>query len=192
MQKKQLESVEQEKVFVIDIQLNRGLIAVIIAALVLVAGLSYFAFGMDSVSASSPQAINAGTTGLRQFYVSTGTKIVDGANATSACADGYHMASLWEIYDTSNLEYNTSLGATTDDSGQGAPNVYGWVRTGWGTDTSTTPGRANCNAWISNAIGHHGTVIMPEPVWQNVTGIPAWFTTVSTCNIKFGVWCIED
>ena len=146
MQSKKLESVEQEKVFVIDIHLNRGLIAAIVIALLFIAGMGYFAFGMNSVSASSSQAINAGTTGLRQFYISTDTKVVDGANATSACADGYHMASLWEIYDTSNLEYNTTLGITQQDSGQGPPGNYGWVRTGWGADTSTTAGQANCNA----------------------------------------------
>jgi len=192
MQKKQLESVEQEKVFVIDIQLNRGLIAVIIAALVLVAGLSYFAFGMDSVSASSPQAVAAGPTGLRQFYISTGTNIVDGANATSACAAGYHMASLWEIYDTSNLEYNTSLGAFTDDNGQGPPNLFGWVRTGWGADTSTTAGRANCNAWKSDHSGSNGTVVMLEPDWENVTGIPTWYSSVKSCDKTTPVYCIED
>ena len=101
-----------------------------VIALLVIAGLGYFSFGIDSVSASSPQAIAAGTTGLQQFYISTDMGIVDGSNATSACAAGYYMASLWEIYDTSNLECNTSLGSTLGDSGSGPPGLNGWVRTG--------------------------------------------------------------
>jgi hypothetical protein len=192
MQKKQLESVEQEKVFVIDIQLNRGLIAVIIAALVLVAGLSYFAFGMDSVSASSPQAINAGTTGLRQYYLSTGTVLVNGSEATTACETGYHMASLWEIYEPSNLEYNFDVGATAADSGFGPPASYGWVRTGWGANSGLTPGTANCDAWMSQDVGHNGTVVKLESDWQHASGIPNWYAVVDSCNEDYAVWCIED
>ena len=39
----------------------------------------------------------------RRFYLSEDTG--NGMTALSVCADGYHMASLWEVYDVSNLEY---------------------------------------------------------------------------------------
>jgi len=47
----------------------------------------------------------------RKSYYVTKTSH-DGSEALTACAEGYHMASLWEIFDTSNLRYNTQLGAT--------------------------------------------------------------------------------
>jgi len=192
MERKQLERTEQEKVFVIDIHLNHGLIAAMAIALLFIAGVGYLALGMDSVSASSPQAVAAGTTGLRQYYLSTGTVLVDGSDATTACASGYHMASLWEIYEPSNLEYNIDLGATADDSGLGPAASYGWVRTGWGANTGVIPGQANCNAWTSNDVGHNGTLVKLESDWQHPSGIPNWYSIGDSCNKKYAVWCIED
>ncbi len=58
----------------------------------------------------------------RKFYL-TGSP-VDGAAASGACATGYHMASLWEIFDPSGLDYNTSLGMTLEDSAQGPPSFF--------------------------------------------------------------------
>src|SRR5512133_3687902 len=54
----------------------------------------------------------------------------NGAEALTACAAGYHMASFWEIRDPSNLRYNTAYGYKTDDSGLGPPTAGGWIRTG--------------------------------------------------------------
>ena len=55
----------------------------------------------------------------KSFYL---TRVTHNASqALSACAEGYHMASLWEIHDPSNLRYDTELGFTTDDSGFGPP-----------------------------------------------------------------------
>jgi hypothetical protein len=65
----------------------------------------------------------------RKFYLTQDG--YDGSQALSACAQGYHMASLWEILDPSNLSYDTSLGATVADSGSGPPNGSGWIRTGF-------------------------------------------------------------
>ena len=64
----------------------------------------------------------------RAFYLTTTTHT--GAQATTACAAGFHMASLWEIFDPSNLRYDATVGATADDSGAGPPFLGGWVRTG--------------------------------------------------------------
>lgn len=64
----------------------------------------------------------------RKFYLTrTG---YTGARALSACTAGYHMASLWEIHDPSNLRYDTELGFVQDDSGFGPPIEFGWIRTG--------------------------------------------------------------
>src|SRR5262245_7913813 len=45
-----------------------------------------------------------------RFYLSTDT--FDGAHALAACSQGFHMASLWEIFDPTNLKYDTTLGQT--------------------------------------------------------------------------------
>src|SRR5262245_60366073 len=47
----------------------------------------------------------------------------------TACDAGFHMASLWEIHDPSNLQYDTR-GFTLADAGSGPPAVLGWIRTG--------------------------------------------------------------
>jgi hypothetical protein len=57
--------------------------------------------------------------GLRKFYLTRTTHT--GAEALSACAGGYYMASMWEIHDPSNLRYDTELGFTRGDSGFGPP-----------------------------------------------------------------------
>jgi hypothetical protein len=85
---------------------------------------------------------------LRGYYLTT--TLHNGAQATTACAAGFHMASLWEMFDTSNLKYETGLGFTRPDSGFGPPLSLGWVRTGGNASFSTTPGFANCNAWTSD------------------------------------------
>ena len=75
-----------------------------------------------------------------------------------ACAQGYHMSSLREIFDTSNLRYDTDLGQTLADSGFGPPNFFGWIRTGALATGDNIPGRGNCNAWSSASMSDLGTV----------------------------------
>ena len=64
-------------------------------------------------------SLAANNKGPRQFCLTkTG---FNGSQALTACAAGYHMASLWEIFDTTVLRYNTALGLTKPDSGSGPP-----------------------------------------------------------------------
>lgn len=68
-------------------------------------------------------------SGPRKFYLTQDG--FAGDQALSACAEGYHMASLWEIFNTSDLRYDTTLGFTQEDSGSAPPsNRNGWVRMG--------------------------------------------------------------
>ena len=55
----------------------------------------------------------------RGFYLTTSEH--NGANALTACTRGFHMASLWEVFDPTNLAYDTTLGTTDQDSGSGPP-----------------------------------------------------------------------
>ena len=80
---------------------------------------------------------------LRRFYLTKAT--FDGGTALEACNNGYHMASLWEIYDFSNLRYERTLGLTNTDSGFGPPTAFtGWVRTGYSGNPSGSAGLSNC------------------------------------------------
>jgi hypothetical protein len=65
----------------------------------------------------------------RSFYLTQ--TLFTGAQALTACAKGYHMASLWEIFDVSNLKYNKTLGFsfTFSHSGSGpAGGIREWIR----------------------------------------------------------------
>ena len=115
--------------------------------------------------------------GPRKFYLTRTTHT--GAEALSACAGGYYMASMWEIHDPSNLRYDTELGFTRGDSGFGPPsqspggfsgeNAYGWIRTGWEASTVSLPGAGNCDAWTRADISGdvNGTVVSLNNRWDS-------------------------
>jgi hypothetical protein len=129
----------------------------------------------------------------RKYYLTIAN--VDGANALNACSAGYHMASLAEIFDTSNLQYNTALGFTAPDSGGGPPfSTSGWVRTGVSSNINSTPGNANCAVWTSNSASANGTLTGLNPVWttSSFNVISPWGPGISTCNLTNHVWCVED
>jgi hypothetical protein len=130
----------------------------------------------------------------RGYYL-TSTIFVDGAHALTACAAGYHMASLWEIHEPSNLRYDqdpagdgTNLGHVELDSGQGPPATrQGWIRGGipspyW-----------NCAAWTTNSSLVQGAVADLAGSWDSpgVTASP-WEYTRMTCDQTVPVWCVQD
>jgi hypothetical protein len=131
----------------------------------------------------------------RSFYVTQTTHT--GSQALTACAEGYHMASLWEIFDTSNLRYQTQLGVTSGDSGFGPPSFqFGWIRTGAGIGPpggGSAPGIANCVAWTSASNADSGTVVRLAPNWEaTATMVSPWQTGTPSCLIPQNVWCMQD
>lgn len=118
----------------------------------------------------------------------------DGAHASAACAPGFHMASLSEIFNPSDLHYDTGLGYVREDSGSGLPFQQGWVRTGGRSDAGTTPGVANCSVWSSNDGGDRGTTAVWFDEWNNdpYSLIDPWRAFANTCNNAVPVWCKED
>lgn len=126
----------------------------------------------------------------RKFYLTQGT--FQGDQALTACAKGFHMASLWEIFDTSNLKYDTTRGFTHDDSGSGPPAAFtGWIRTGEGSNSTTTPGVGNCNAWTS-AGGAGGTRVWLENVWGDAAvAVSPWRAGTQGCDTGERVWCVQ-
>jgi hypothetical protein len=129
----------------------------------------------------------------RKFYLTRG--VFNGSQALNACARGYHMASLWEIFDTSNFQYNTDLGVTNADSGSGPPAaIAGWIRTGGEASAQAGfPGSSNCNAYTSDAVGDLGTVVNLDPLWTfSPLLISPWQPENALCNLTMQVWCVQD
>jgi hypothetical protein len=170
-------------------QRRSHLVLLLTLALVTAAFLGYLASG--SADASAPRVPLASSASIRQYYLTTSTH--NGAGARTACAAGYHMASLWEILDTSNLKYNATLGVAGDDSGQGPPTVGGgWVRTGYYSSGSTTPGEGNCNAWSSSSASDYGTGAWLEYDWTLPQDVHVWHVGNKRCSAATSVWCVED
>ncbi|MDX1501482.1 MAG: hypothetical protein R3325_03895 [Thermoanaerobaculia bacterium] len=193
-------------------------------------GLVYFAFGWTTLISlgaafnqvvAPPSTLSLGDTGIvfpdgtvqttaaksdsrRAFYLTSSGH--SGSLALGACAPGFHMASLWEIFDVSTLRYATdSEGAgdvfRADDSGQGPPtDRIGFVRTGGGSfDVFQAKGLSNCAAWTSSSPMHVGTGVELEPRWDSPTGagepsvvIAPWDAGVLQCSQDWQVWCVAD
>ena len=118
-----------------------------------------------------------------------------GNQPLDACAEGYHMASAWEIADISNLVYSTSPNAYNKaDSGQGPPsNWYGWVRTGYDSSGINIAGIGNCFNWTSTEDTHFGTMIRLANNWDTPpNALSPWEEDPWHCSGTVPVWCIED
>ena len=147
------------------------------------------------------------TAPIRGYYLTKNT--ITGSKVLTACASGYHFASIWEILNTSDLHYNTTLGRTNANSGNGAPAVtqhstnadaaYGWIRTGG-------PDDPNCANWTSSNradVGSAGALQMSltpsliEPSWiiNNSSGSQVPINCDSSANgtpVNIGVWCVQN
>lgn len=125
-----------------------------------------------------------------KFYITP--ELVEGNAALTACAAGYHMASFWEISDTSNLKYDTGRGILNADSGSGPPaEQWGWVRTGSFSDGAGQIGASNCVAWTSNSDARYGTFVFLNPDW-GPSAITAWLASVINCDYALHVWCVRN
>jgi hypothetical protein len=145
------------------------------------------------VPSSAPLAWSATMPGS---YYLTASASYDGDDAPGACAKGYHMASLWEIWDTSNLRYNTQLGYQYPDGdcGQGPPtDVLGWVRTGADASTSNQgPGRANCSAYTSTTVISGTVVALPDDWSAPDSTMGVWVAGTASCASSQRVWCVRS
>ena len=148
----------------------------------------------SQITALQAQVASLANKGPRKFYLSIGT-VPDATQAPSACAMGYHMASLWEIHDTSNLRYNTVLGLPQADSGSGPPSAggLGWIRTGSLSSASGNDGQANCNAFTSGAVADTGTIFGLNIAWSLAgTTTSPWAGQTISCSSDEHVWCVEN
>jgi hypothetical protein len=181
---------QQEETLIINIALTRGLMALLSVALLAAAVVAHVAWGESPAAAAGPPAAGAASSDVRQYYLTKGT--YSGAGANLRCAAGYHMASLWEILDPSNLQYNTTLGQTRDDSGEGPTTFRGWVRTGYTSSIENTAGRANCEAWTNGVSGYGTTAALPNTWNAGWQDLHVWNVQTYACNDVNRVWCVED
>ena len=144
----------------------------------------------DASPPGEPQQLSVSP---RRYYLTGAWVAAD--DALTACATGYHTAALWEIIDTTNLEYDSTSGVTVSDSGSGPPtSYYGWVRTGYAGSTSTTPGKGNCDVWTSTDASDYGTIVRLPSDWTTAAEQSApWEATYTSCNASgIRVWCVDD
>ncbi len=175
------------------------LLGLIILTMVGATTLGYLAWTKRLVSASGQltQLIHTSdvslttSTATRRYYLAK--DFYPGSEASTACTSGYHFASLWEILDTSNLKYNTDLGLMLEDSGDGPPSYLGgWIRTGYLSAWSSTPGIGNCDNWTYSFSHHSGTVAYLPIYWSVGGNFNNWYVYDQACNATMHVWCVED
>jgi hypothetical protein len=107
-----------------------------------------------------------------------------GDTALEACADGYHLASAFELLQVSSLTYNPHLGFTNDDSGYGPPaEVRGWMRTG----RTSSPSNENCRNWTSGDDEDWGLAAFLMPGHPN-----GWQHYDENCLNGARAWCVSD
>ena len=111
-----------------------------------------------------------------------------------ACGKGYHVASLWEIFDFTALQYDTKRGhALMTGSGGPPSDIYGWIETAGDDSASTVVGFGNCLGFTSSDAGDYGTVVRFPTNWAATpTVISPWDGGTSTCNVPRNVWCKQD
>ncbi|MBN1666672.1 MAG: hypothetical protein JW862_06275 [Anaerolineales bacterium] len=149
--------------------------------------------GALPVQASQQSTLATSVTRMRRYYLTDEAYFGYQVGSANACAPGFHMASMWEIIDSSHLEYYHIYGEFGGDQGFFSPPSFatGWVRTGYSSDNSAQVGMANCSNW-GNTAGY-GTVARPASVWESgFFNLSFWHTVQAGCQTTSGIWCIED
>jgi hypothetical protein len=142
-----------------------------------------------ALTIGAPTFAEARTT---KYYLTPG--IFQGDAALTACSPGFHMASLWEVRDPTNLQYDTIRGYTLADSGSGPPTErWGWIRTGNSSASYGGGGVSNCAAWTTNAgPPAYGTFAQLVGEWNLASSpISPWAANEISCDTALHVWCVS-
>jgi hypothetical protein len=170
----------------------RAAILVVCLLLVLPLGGSVAALDSADYPAASPAAAWTPDQTGWHFYLTNASFATN--RVLTACATGYHTASLWEILDVSNLiyDYDNPAAYRKADSGLGPPSYWhGWVRTGWDSSGDATTGTGNCNNWTSTSGTAYGVSVRLSRTWETAPGdIFTWDANSFTCNYTGPVWCV--
>jgi hypothetical protein len=156
--------------------------------------------GQALISTGSSVSWGVPSVPLRKYGLST--TLVDGSQALTACPAGYHMATLFEIFNFTDLAFddfgNSFSGYDRTGGPPGQPGGNGWVRTGTLSSSSDIAGVGNCNLWTSNSAAGYGTFVGPEFDWRTSTGtssfnfVAPWRAGTTTCDVSGRVWCVQN
>ena len=175
---------------ILTLTLRLPLKTVLVVTLLSAVLLSSMWCGHQATATNPAMPLLASNQNQRAYYLSG--PVLNATYALGACESGYHLASLWELLDTSNLAYNRQSGIFAADSGEGPPTVYeGWVRTGYGSNNSTTSGQANCNTWTATT-GSGTTIALPSDWINGTKHMGVWSAGTSACGSPGYAWCVED
>jgi hypothetical protein len=152
------------------------------------------ASGSSSAEATPAASLAASSAGKRLFYLRSAW--VAGNFATTQCNSGFHMASIWEILDVSNLSYDHTnpTAITRADAGVGPPaGSVGWVRTGNASSGTNIAGTGNCNNWTSGSVLYYGTAARLGTSWNTPPGqVALWGFETFECDTGVPTWCVQD
>jgi hypothetical protein len=137
---------------------------------------------------------------VTDYYLTSAT--VPPTKALTACASGFHMASLTELsnFGTLHYYYNYShavnLGIAVQ--GHGPPlAIPGWIITGYDIGEAETI--SNCNNWTStDGVSYSGTVASiglaadPTPYDNFTVNSIVWNIAYQQCGALNHVWCIAN
>ena len=136
-------------------------------------------------------SLSAGAAPAQKKYYLTKNSVAGGL-ALESCANGYHMASVYELLDFGSLKYETNLGRTLDDSGFGPPaGQFGWARSGSGSSAFE-----NCVNWTSFHPDTEGLAIKLPTAIESATPatvLSPWITARAQCAPStLPVWCVQN
>lgn len=129
--------------------------------------------------------------GLRRYFLTLTSYTGGDADEPSTCGSGFQFASVAELNNPTELDYDESLGRISGDSGGGPPGVTdgefaGWIRSGQENSVAF-----NCQGWASSADDRSGMRLN----WKTTTGLPTrasgWERDLDQCDNLNPVWCIE-
>jgi hypothetical protein len=125
--------------------------------------------------------------GRRRFYLTRTDHPAD--QVLTACAPGFHFASIWEIKIPSDAAYDPMLGRVSHDVITGLPAfLYGWAGSGKSPQAGNVLG-ANCNGWTTADPTSRGTAYQAGFTNDQES---LWGHEVRSCSLPSPVWCAED
>ena len=136
-------------------------------------------------------AVGYFTNSRRKFYLTRTNHT--GASADTACAAGFHLASPFDILDPTVLDYDSSLGDTSDPRGGPPTGSSGWAHSSTQPSTLNLAGIASCDNWSSSSSSHYGSVVQLQASWTApATVISPWHGGTWNCASIAPAWCVED
>ncbi len=154
----------------------------------------------DGAASTLQATVNDGVPVKPKVYYLT-KNTFDGGDAIMACDSGFHMASITEIQDPSNLQYatrsTTVYDSLVDDPGLGPPlKQMGWVRSGVYPPSvflyDCGDFRDKYDIQLGTTLALYDLPFNSEAARPASYPTKGSYTTHYTCSHSQPVWCAED